>query len=75
MTTFKSLIIGFLIGLIFSIPITTQAHSVLNLAEHIDIRKISGWVKTTKVTVEEGTYRLFIYDKGYGAGITAIKIK
>ena len=70
----KNVIIGLLAGLIIGLPISVYAKAVMNPIERIGSIS-AGNLYTTKVTTEEGTYRIFVYHSGYGSGITAVKIK
>lgn len=72
----NKLIIGLITGLIFCTPLF--AKNIINSFEHID-RHHNFNISTTKITTEEGTYRIFMADEqngyGKGVGITAVKIK
>lgn len=70
----KNIILGLLVGLIIGFPILAYAKTITNPIERIGSIS-TGTLYTTKVTIEEGTYRIFVYNSGYGAGITTVKIK
>lgn len=70
----KNIILGLLVGLIIGFPASVYAKTIMNPIERIG-KISSGSLYTTKVTTEEGTYRIFVYNSGYGAGITTVKIK
>ena len=70
----KNIILGILVGLIVSLPISVYAKAVMNPTERFS-KVGNGDLYTTKVTTEEGTYRIFAYDNYYGSGLTAVKIK
>lgn len=70
----KKIILGILIGLIIGFPVSVFAKTIMNPAERFG-RVGNGTLDTTKVTTEEGAYRIFIYNNYYGSGITAVKIK
>ena len=76
----KQLIIGLSIGLSLGLTLTgcSMAKAYLTTEPMQIVMTERGHVNTTKVTTEEGTYRIFIIEdttgKG-GAGITAVKIK
>lgn len=63
-----------LIILAFLVNIPVLAKTIMNPIERIS-RVDGGDLLTTKVSTEEGTYRIFVYNNFYGNGITAIKIK
>ena len=63
-----------LIILAFLVNIPVLAKTIINPIERIGSIS-TGSLYTTKVTTEEGTYRIFVYNSGYGAGITTVKIK
>lgn len=63
-----------LIILAFLVNIPVLAKTIMNPIERIS-RVDGGDLFTTKVSTEEGTYRIFVYNNFYGSGITAIKIK
>lgn len=77
----KQLLLGLFIGV--AVGITCSACSVA--LPHITAEPMTvvltdrGFVNTTKVTTEEGTYRIFTIEgtnnNSNGIGITAIKIK
>ena len=72
----NKLIIGITLGLLISTPLF--AKNIINPFERID--RHNGFnISTTKITTEEGTYRIFMADEqngyGKGVGITAVKIK
>jgi hypothetical protein len=71
----KNIILSLLIGLIVGFPISVYAKTIINPIERISSSINKGNLYTTKVTTEEGIYRIFAYTCGYGAGITAIKVK
>ena len=64
-------IIGIIIGIIISIPLTAFAKTVVLSADSINVPFRSGTVQTVKIQTEEGTYRVFIHTAG---GIHAIKL-
>ena len=65
-----------LILLAFLVNVPVLAKTIYNPIEKIiPIENMSLGVYTTKVTTEEGTYRVFIYKNYKSGGITAIKIK
>lgn len=67
----KKLILGIVLGILLNGLIAFASEKVIiNPCTYID----SGIV-TTKVTTTEGTYRLFIFERGYRGGITAVRIK
>ena len=72
----NKLIIGLMLGLIISTPIV--AKTIINPIDTIDYYQ-GFHIATTKITTDEGTYRIFIGcdQNGYGKGIgiTAVKIK
>lgn len=70
----KNIILALLIGLIMSFPVSAYAKIIMNPIERVGAIS-AGSLYTTKVTTEEGTYRIFVYNSGYGAGITTVKIK
>ena len=76
----KQLIIGLTMGLSIGLTLTGCSMAKAHLtAEPMQIVMTErGHVNTTKVTTEEGTYRIFTIEdtngKG-GIGITAVKIK
>ncbi len=76
----KQLIIGLSIGLVVGLTCTAcSALKGMITAEPMQVIMTErNHVTTTKVTTEEGTYRIFMVestdDKG-GVGISAIKIK
>lgn len=70
----KNIILGILVGLIISLPISVYAKTIINPVERFS-KVGSGDLYTTKVTTEEGTYRLFICNNYRGSGVTAVKIK
>lgn len=72
----KKTIAGVIVGIALTAPIL--AKTIINPVETIDI--YNGFrIATTKITTDEGTYRIFIGcdQNGYGKGIgiTAVKIK
>ncbi len=72
----NNFVTGLIIGLIFCTPLF--AKNIINPFEHID--RHNGFnISTTKITTDEGTYRIFMADEqngyGKGVGITAVKIK
>ena len=71
----RKTVLGIILGFIIALPITTYAKAVVNPIEIIGKMGTVGNVRTTKVTVEEGTYRIFIFTSANGSGITSIKIK
>ena len=70
----RNVILGIFLGFIITLPITTYAKTVFNPVETVGNIGF-GTVTTTKITTEEGTYRIFTYSSLYGGGITAVKIK
>ena len=70
----KNIILGLLVGLILGLPISAYAKIIMNPIERVGAIS-AGSLYTTKVTTEEGTYRIFVYNSGYGTGITTVKIK
>ena len=68
----NKLILGLILGITISTPIL--AKTIMNPIERIG-GVSTGNLYTTKATTEEGTYRIFIYNSGYGSGITTVKIK
>lgn len=70
----KNIILGLLVGLIIGLPISAYAKTIVNPIERVGAIS-TGSLYTTKVTTEEGTYRIFVYNSGYGTGITTVKIK
>lgn len=66
-----------LILLAFLVNIPVLAKVVCNPFETVYDEKIikSYGVFTTKITTEEGCYRIFLYSRFNSGGITAIKIK
>ena len=70
----KNIILGLLVGLIISFPISVYAKAVMNPAEKFG-KVGNGDLYTTKITTEEGLYRIFVYNNFYGSGVAAIRIK
>lgn len=64
-------IIGIIVGIIISIPLTAFAKTVVLSADGINVPFRSGTVQTVKIQTEEGTYRVFIHT---GGGIHAIRL-
>lgn len=64
-------IIGIIVGIIISIPLTAFAKTVVLSADGISVPFNVGIVQTVKIQTEEGTYRVFIRD---GGGIHAIRL-
>lgn len=75
----KQLILGMLIGL--TIGLTCTAYSLalptIKAEPSTVVLTDRNFVQTTKVTTEEGTYRIFTIEGNNrnGAGISAVKIK
>ncbi len=73
----NKLILGLILGITISAPIL--AKTIINPIEFITTSYDGFRLTTTKITTEEGTYRIFMLEEqngyGKGAGITAIKIK
>ncbi|MBR5304890.1 MAG: hypothetical protein IKU37_08720 [Candidatus Gastranaerophilales bacterium] len=72
----KKTIAGVVVGIALSAPIL--AKTIINPIDLVDT--YNGFrISTTKITTDEGTYRIFIGcdQNGYGKGIeiTAVKIK
>ena len=72
----KKTIAGVIVGIALTTPIL--AKTIINPIELVDT--YDGFrISTTKITTDEGTYRIFIGcdQNGYGKGIgiTAVKIK
>lgn len=76
----KQLLLGLALGLIVGLTCTacSVAKGLIKAEPLTEIMTERNYVNTTKVTTEEGTYRLFMIEgtdgKG-GVGITAVKIK
>ena len=68
----NKLIVGLILGIVISAPIL--AKTIMNPFERVG-GVSTGSLYTTKITTEEGTYRIFIYNSGFGSGITTVKIK
>lgn len=71
-------IIGLILGMIISTPLFALGKLVANSVETVFVQhSYSGdnEVLTTKITTEEGTYRIFIFSGFRKGGITAVKIK
>ena len=67
----RNIILGLVLGILLNGLIAFASEKVIiNPCTYID----SG-IATTKVTTTEGTYRLFIPERGYRGGITAVRIK
>lgn len=74
----KNIIIGILIGsLLNGLFVFAAEKIVANPLQQISVpgASIGSNVSTCKVTVPEGTYRLFVYMAGNKGGITAVRIK
>lgn len=65
-------IIGIIVGIIISIPLTAFAKTVVLSADGISVPFTKGSVQTVKIQTEEGTYRVFIYNTA--GGIYAIRL-
>ncbi len=72
----KNIVIGLIIGLLLNgLIVFAKENIIINPATYVGNIGY-GCINTTKVTTSEGTYRIFVYfNRGYGAGITAVKIK
>lgn len=77
----KHLIIGFGMGIVIGLTCTTcsVAKGFINAEPLQVVQTERNHVTTTKVTTEEGTYRIFMAEStnsnNGGVGISAIKIK
>lgn len=75
----KQLILGLSIGLAIGLTCTacTLALPIIKAEPLTIVLTDRNFVQTTKVTTEEGTYRIFTIEGNNknGVGITAIKIK
>lgn len=75
----KQLIIGLTIGLVIGLTCTacSLALPTIKAEPSTVVLTDRNFVQTTKVTTEEGTYRIFTIEGNNrnGVGITAIKIK
>jgi len=74
----NKLILGLVLGIVISTPLLAIGKIAINPIETVNIgHNYDGKNKifTTKITVEEGTYRIFIFTGYHKGGITAIKIK
>lgn len=70
----RNLVIGLAIGLMFSTYCIAKEHIVINPMQTIHTDR--NFIYTTKVTTDEGTYRIFTFEGQNGSGgITAVKIK
>ena len=74
----KQLITGLIIGFVISIVFTgcSMAKTFLTAEPMQMIMTERNFVNTTKVTTEEGVYRIFTIEgtDGKGVGITAVKL-
>lgn len=71
----KNTIIGIIIGIVLSLPLLATAKEKLNIVKITDVgHTTASTIFTTKIMVEEGTYRIFLLQSYYGKGITAVKI-
>ena len=78
--TMKHLIIGLAIGLTLGLVCSAYAITkrTINAEPFTLIMSERNFINTTKVTTEDGTYRIFTIegtDKQGGVGITAVKIE
>lgn len=71
----KNIIIGLLAGLIIGWPISVYAKAVMNPIKCVGRTIEGGHLYTTKISTNDGTYRLFIYEGYKAGGLTAVKIK
>ena len=77
----KHLVLGICIGLVLGLTCTAcaVAKGFLSAEPLTPILTERNYVNTTKVTTEEGTYRIFMIENRNaqfgGVGITAVKIK
>lgn len=74
----NKLILGLVLGIVISTPLLAIGKMTINPIEIVNIgHNYDGANKifTTKITVEEETYRIFIFSGYNKGGITAIKIK
>ena len=75
--TFFSLLVGIIIGLTGCACSIANGHITTKPMSHVLTER--GYINTTVLTTEEGTYRIFIAEnrdpKTGGMGIAAIKIK
>lgn len=70
----KKLIITLIIGLLVGNAVYAE-NVVVNPTQKILYTKLNNGIYTTKVKTDEGMYRIFVIQSGYGAGITAVKIE
>ena len=78
--TMKHLIIGLAIGLTLGLVCSAYAITkrTINTEPFTMVMSERNFINTTKVTTEDGTYRIFTIegtDKQGGVGITAVKIE
>ena len=74
----NKLIVGLILGIVISTPLLAIGKIAINPIEAVSIGHNCderNRIFTTKITAEEGTYRIFIFTGFRKGGITAIKIK